>query len=164
MAIREADDGWFGSGAGDIEPYLFALTREEGGYVANAYRPIACGCGSDRFQFTRAGTDTEAQCAACGDVRYVSRHGDREDWEEASEDPEDLESFRCVGCGSSEANLGVAFAGYDDPELDAVRWFWLGLRCVGCGLLGCFNDDKVGYGPAADAHLRVTGNVESSNG
>jgi hypothetical protein len=52
-------------------------------------------------------------------------------------------------CGSKQANVAVGFAGYDeDPKLDAVKWFYVGLRCARCGVLCCFNDGKVGRGPA----------------
>ena len=40
---------------------------------------------------------------------------------------------------------------------DAVLWFFVGIRCSACGLLGCFNDGKVGWGPAEEVYRRLPG-------
>ena len=159
MAIDTVGECWTGSEPGDIEAYLIALTRDEGGYRMSDFRPVVCTCSSGQFRLVRGGDITQATCAGCGEVRYISRDGHPIHWEEAVEE-EELEPFSCVGCGSREANAGVGFAGYDQhPEIDGVQWFWLGVRCIGCGILDFFNDGKVGYGPVADALRRVTGNL-----
>jgi hypothetical protein len=80
-----------------------------------------------------------------------------EDWVEAVEE-DGIERYRCIGCGGEEANVGVGFAGYpENPEVDGVKWFYVGVRCVGCGILGCFNEGKVGWGPAVDVYHKVAG-------
>jgi hypothetical protein len=58
---------------------------------------------------------------------------------------DDVEDFKCVGCGSVVANVGVGFSLYDMVHMD-VRWVSVGVRCVDCGILGCIADWKVGYG------------------
>jgi hypothetical protein len=78
-----------------------------------------------------------------------------EEWEE-SEAEEGAEPYSCVDCASQEANVLVGFARYDEaPELDAVKWFYVGVRCAHCGILGCFNDGKIGRSPAADVYKSV---------
>ncbi len=68
---------------------------------------------------------------------------------------EGVEAYACVECGSSEANVIIGFAQYEDPSIDAVKWFYVGIRCTVCGVLGCFNDGKVGWGPAAQVYDTV---------
>jgi hypothetical protein len=157
MAIQVRGQTWIGSEAADIEPFLNAFPPEEMAYRMSAFRLVRCGCGAERFQLVRAGEITQATCAACGLVRYISRDGDPEDWQEAAEE-EELEPFSCEGCQGTEANAGVGFAGYEEnPRLDGVQWFYLGVRCARCGVLEFFNEGKVGYGPAVDAYRQVTG-------
>ncbi len=78
-----------------------------------------------------------------------------EDWEEAEEE-EHIEDFECPGCGSNVVNIGVGFAGYEDgPELDALKWSHVGVRCTNCGSLAYVNDSKVAWGPAAEVYEAV---------
>jgi len=44
------------------------------------------------------------------------------------------------------ANIGVLFSLY---EADGdVRWLYVGVRCVTCGILSCHVDWKIAYGPS----------------
>ena len=43
-------------------------------------------------------------------------------------------------------NIGVGFALFTDSN--DIRWSYVGLRCVGCGLLGCVADWKIDYSPS----------------
>lgn len=146
MAIDDSGKWWIGSEAADIEPYLVAYTQSEGAYPITAYRAVSCSCGSDRFLLERAREVTRRICAACGYSGFICR--ETEDWEEA-EAEESVETYLCVECGSPAAQIGVGFAGYEPLDLDAVKWFFVGVRCAECGILGCFNDGKIGRGPAA---------------
>jgi len=95
----------------------------------------------------RSGDVARRTCAMCGTSKFVCRES--EDWEEA-EAEEGVEQYACVECGTKEANLTVGFAGYDDPKSDGIKWLFVGVRCVQCGVLSCFSDGKVGWGPAQD--------------
>jgi hypothetical protein len=157
MAIDKSRNWWTGSEAADLGPYLAAYTQSGAAYPATTFRLVRCGCGSDRFRLVRALNITQRTCAACGQVRYICRDGKALHWQEAIEEDEP-DPFCCIECGVEEANVCVGFAGYEEkPELDAVKWFYVGARCVGCGLLGCFNDGKVGAGPAITVYPQVTG-------
>jgi hypothetical protein len=153
MAIDDSGEWWVGSEAADIAEYLTAYTCAEGAYPVKACRLIQCPCGSLRFRVARAAEVTRRVCPACRRTKFICRL--KGDWEEA-EAEEGVESYTCVSCGSKHANIAVGFAGYDqNPGLDAVKWFYVGLRCAKCGVLGCFNDGKVGRGPAAQVYRRA---------
>jgi len=148
VAIDDSGDWWIGSEAGDIWPYLRAYTESEAAYRATAYRAVRCACGGDRFRVERTRDIVRRECVACGARQFTCRSA--EDWDEAIED-EGAEEHLCVECGGNEVNIGVGFAGYpESPDLDAVKWFYVGVRCTSCGVLGCFGDGKVGRGPAAE--------------
>ena len=140
-----------------IPEFLTSFTDPaQGGYQATAFWPVVCPCGCDRFALVRAGTNTRRTCMACGQVRYISRFGDGDEWEEAVEDG-GAEPFACgYECdGSKGATVCLGFAGYPkNPELDAVLWYFVGIRCCGCGVIDCFNDGKVGRGPMGESVFR----------
>jgi hypothetical protein len=142
-----------------IPEFLSEVTdpaRRGGGSRATAFWPVVCPCGGECFRLVRAGTITQRTCTKCGEVRYISRFGDGLSWEEAVED-RGAEPFTCgYECdGSKGAQVCLGLAGYpNNPELDAVLWFYVGIRCCGCGIISCFNDGKVGRGPMAAAVFR----------
>jgi hypothetical protein len=103
---------------------------------------------------SRACELTQRICAACGKVGYILAH--EEDWEEAAEEEEGVEDFECPECGAMVVNVGVGFAGYEGrPEIDAVKWAPVGVRCIVCGSLAYVNDKKVAWGPAAEVYKAV---------
>ena len=147
MAIDNSGSWWIGSDASDIEPYLRAYTGSEDAYPVSTYRAVQCQCGSDSFRIERAIDIVRRECVACGLHHFICRT--LADWEEAVEE-EASEPFSCVECPGNEANIGVGFAGYPEaPEVDGVKWFYVGVRCTSCGVLGCFGDGKVGRGPTS---------------
>jgi hypothetical protein len=157
MAIDNAGNWWVGSVSKDIETYLMEYTLTDTDYPANAFRLIRCSCGSQTFRLLRALSMTQRTCSACGQLCHICQDGEFSGWEEAVQE-ESPEPCQCVECGSAVANVGVAFAGYpEDAELDAAKWFYVGVRCSACGILGCFNDGKVGRGPSRDIQPIVTG-------
>ena len=145
MAIDQSGKWWVGSDASDIQEYLAILTRSEEGYPSTSYCPIKCDCSSILFILERAGDNARRTCTACGTSKFVCCNV--EDWEEA-EAEEGVEQFACIECGSKEANLTIGFASYDDPKINGIKWLYVGVRCAKCGVLGCFSDSKVGWGPA----------------
>jgi hypothetical protein len=153
MAIDDSGDWWVGSEPADLQEFLAAFTQSEGGYLAKTFRLVRCSCGSERFKLDRASEVTRRACASCGSAKFICRES--EDWEEAEAD-EGAESYSCVECKSPEANVVVGFAGYDhNPDIDGVKWFYVGVRCAECGILGCFNDGKIGWGPASEVYESV---------
>lgn len=153
MAIDNSGDWWIGTLPEDIPTFLTAFIDEDGGYAPTAFKPVTCRCSSDRFFLERSATVTRRVCAACGQINFICRNV--EDWEEAVAG-DDVEPFACIECPCKIANVNVGFAGYDEnPEIDGVKWFYVGVRCAECGILGCFNDGKVGWGPATEVYNSV---------
>jgi hypothetical protein len=152
MAIDDTGKWWIGSDASDIQDYLAALTRSDNGYPSTYYKPIQCGCGSIRFRLERAGDVARRTCVKCDESKFICRES--EDWEE-TEAEIGIEQYACIECGTEDANLTVGFAGYDDPKIDGIKWFFVGVRCVQCGVLSCYCDGKIGWGPARDVLERA---------
>lgn len=149
MAIDDSGEWSIGSDASDIEAYLRAYAESEEAYPVSAYRAVRCGCGMDRFRLEAAGEVVRRECITCGAARFICRQAD--DWEEAVEDG--FENCTCVECGGVDMNVGVGFARYSEaPEIDAVKWFYVGVRCASCGVLGCFGGGKVGGGPSSEVY------------
>jgi hypothetical protein len=163
MAIDDSGKWWTASEASDIPIYLAEYTRFECAYPATEFRQVRCGCGSARFRLLRAREVTQRTCAECGQVGYISRGKVAlAAWKEASHE-EEPESYRCVGCKGNEVNVYVGFAGIPDkPQLPAgpVKWFYIGNRCCTCGILGSFNNGKVGRSPAEEVYHEVTGEAD----
>jgi hypothetical protein len=141
--------------AGSLSEYLAHYTATEQAYPATAFHPVSCACGGDRFTLDRAGTVTRRTCAGCGQVRYIDRFGTGEGWLEAVEDQEGEDAYFCEACEGDCAQVCLGFAGYpESPGLDAIKWYYVGVRCAACGSDECFNDGKVGRGPMAESVFR----------
>ena len=148
MAIDKSGTWWVGSDASDIESYLIAFTESpDGGHPVAGYRAIRCKCGGESFLLERVLDIARRRCPSCGAESFTCRSAD--DREEAAEDHS--EAFEGVECKCEHTNMCGDFASYDgSPELDSVKWFYVGVRCADCGVLGCFADGKVGGGPATE--------------
>jgi hypothetical protein len=141
--------------AASLAEYLVEYTATEQAYPATAFHPVACTCGGNRFTLDRAGTGTRRTCAACGLVRYIDRFGRGDGYQEAAEEQDGEETYRCLVCECDQAYICLGFAGYPEaPGLDAVKWYYVGVRCAACGADECFNDGKVGRGPMSEAVFR----------
>ena len=153
VMIDDTGEAWHGSEPSDVAAYLSEYTLSEEAYPATAFRLIRCPCRSIEFLVERAREVTKRMCPACNRSKFICRTGS--DWKEAAAE-EGVDQYQCSGCGSSRANVTVGFAGYPEaPELDAVKWFYVGLRCVRCGELCCYNGGKVGRGPARLVYRRA---------
>jgi hypothetical protein len=138
MSIDTSGKGWVGTEPADIQEYLVAYTQDE--YPADEFRLAKCSCGSDVFNLEAndgAGA-AKRTCVQCGAEHFIC--DSEEYW--ADSDPEE---FACTECVSKRANIGVGFSTYDDGE---VHWLYVGVRCDGCGILGCFAGWKVAYSPS----------------
>lgn len=141
--------------AKSLADFLAQYTATEEAYPATHFHAVACACGSDSFTLDRAGSVTRRICVQCQQVRYIDRFGTGTGWEEAVEDQEGEEAYACLGCDADQAHVCLGFAGYPEaPDIDAVKWYYVGVRCTQCGADECFNDGKVGRGPMAGEVFR----------
>lgn len=112
----------------------------DGGYPIVHMRFPVCACGSDRFQVS--GDDEEGcasrRCVACKTEHMICDSA--EYWDDA-----DPEQCICV-CERDEFQVGVGFAITTDKK--DLRWIYVGMRCVHCGLAGVYLDWKIDYGPS----------------
>ncbi len=116
-----------------IRAALIAYSRANT-YVASQFADAVCSCGGREFQLEvdeSAGAAVR-YCAVCGDGHAI---GDSEDYLADAE----VEPCFCL-CGSPIFEITVGVALYADS--DDVRWLYLGCRCPGCGVVGCYADWK----------------------
>jgi hypothetical protein len=137
----------------NLAEFLARYTALEEAYPATAFLPVQCYCGSDHFRLARAGSVTQRICTRCAAVRTIGRSPGG--WEDAVQESGPEELYFCTSCGSDRASVCLGFAGYlHQPELDAIQWFYVGVRCCDCGREACFNYGKVGRGPMAEPVYR----------
>lgn len=147
MALRRRGKFSYGDGPADTREELARYSRANG-YPATHFADAACRhCGGTVFQVLlddEAGVAVRV-CRGCADRHII---GDGADYlAEAT-----LEECACPCGGESfEATAGVSLY---DGNAD-VRWFYLGLRCVACGLTACYGDWKCEYPGYADLLRRV---------
>ena len=136
MAIDTSGTWWVGSSPEDIDEYLRAYTSDC--YPVHELRLAKCSCGSVEFFLLADDNEGAAQrkCASCSETAFVC--DSEEYWDEA-----EPEAWRCVECKGETANVGIGFSLYEGTR--DVRWLYVGVRCVRCGVLGCFAGWKIGY-------------------
>ncbi|MFQ5732927.1 MAG: hypothetical protein ACE5KM_13385 [Planctomycetaceae bacterium] len=146
MTIDTSGKWWIGNEPKDIREYLEALTEDS--YPISEFRLARCDCGSAAFRVEADANEGSAlrTCVSCGKGHFIC--DSEEYWDES-----DPENWQCIECEADQTNVGVGFSLYDDG--DDIRWISIGVRCVQCGVLGCFADWKVGYGPSLPLMDRV---------
>jgi hypothetical protein len=139
MPIDTSGKWWTGSTPDDIGEYLQALSSSS--YPTSEFRLSRCQCGGIIFRLEVEQDEGVAKrtCADCGAEHLVCDSA--ENYEEGTK----LKKFKCV-CKATLANVGVSFSLYEEGR--AVRWLWVGHRCVKCGVLGSMVEWKVGYEPS----------------
>lgn len=145
MTIERRPQWWLGSEESDIGLYLEELTNG----TSERYTQSICSCSSTEFQvyFDREQGFVSRICTECLTEHLVCDSSD-------SQPDSSPHKFSCVQCGKTAANLGVGFALRPRKLTEIfgqnrdVRWIWVGLRCVGCGVLGCIADWKIDYAPS----------------
>jgi len=140
MSIDTSGKWWKGSEPSDMEEYLEAYSSD-GGCPTEEYAFAKCSCGSVEFELEADDNEGCAKrfCAKCKKEHFIC--DSEEYWEDA-----EPERWGCIGCGSHSTNIGVGFALY--PEEKEIKWLYVGVRCIKCGILGCFAGWKVGYAPS----------------
>jgi hypothetical protein len=138
MAIDRSGKWWMGSQPEDLKAYLEALSANS--YPVHEFHLSKCTCGCVVFRLHADDASGVARrtCVYCKREWYI---GDSEEfWGEA-----EPELWECTECGSKSANIGVGYSLYANGE---IHWMYVGERCDGCGVLGCFVSWKVGYSPS----------------
>lgn len=146
MTIDKTGKWWTSNDPEDIRQYLEAFTKKS--YPVDEFRLAQCECGGLAFRLEADTSEGTARriCGSCGMSRFIC--DSEEYWDEG-----DPEKWQCIECANDQTNVGVGFALYDDG--DDVHWLYIGVRCVQCGVLGCFADWKIGYGPSLELMDRV---------
>lgn len=145
MSIDKTGQWWTGTESSDLREYLVAYAED--GCPVNEFRLAKCSCGSETFNLVADDDEGVAKrtCVRCNSEHFIC--DSEEFWKDA--EPEEMV---CIECGSKQANVGVGFSLYDDGD---VRWLYVGVRCVSCGVLGCFAGWKVAYSPSHSLIERV---------
>lgn len=140
MAIDTEGQWWVGDSSDDLAAYLVAMSRD-GAPITHFARMECPSCGSGWFRVRHDDVEgcAETTCLEC----------DRRDFELGSEDvaeAADLQPTRCP-CGGDRFDVAAGLAVRDTGE---IRWIYLGVRCVRCGVLGCPVDWDPGTLTTAD--------------
>jgi hypothetical protein len=145
MALRRRGEYWYGDGPKDVWKYF---VRRDGDCdePVRHWKQAVCKCGHTGFAVVllfeddpddpderaqpQLATRTCVQCGAAHDL-LVS-----EDMEGLKEEMEYSQECVCFCDGEEYEVIGVTAPRKGSPE--SAQWFFLGLRCVGCGCLGCY--------------------------
>ena len=133
MALRRKGKYFFGEAQADIREELLRYGRLNG-YVPDGYADARCLCGASQFGLMLDEDEGVAvrTCVACGREHVMA---------DGAEYLEDAEPQECAcPCGAGAFELTVAVSRY--PDSDAVRWLYVGARCVTCGLTATYGDWK----------------------
>lgn len=111
----------------------------ENGYVATHFATPTCeGCGGDVFSLLMNEEEGVA-CRICEKCDTEHGIGDSDDYIMEVEEIFDVE---CT-CDSAQFQIMAGVSLYEGTE--DVRWFYLGCKCVECGLSGVYGDWKNEY-------------------
>jgi hypothetical protein len=145
MAIDRSGKWWKGSEADDLKEYLTAFTEDGSGI--DKFRLAKCTCGAIDFNVRADRTEGVAMriCNACGLEHFICDSS--EIWEAAKP-----RQIKCP-CKANVFNVAVGFSMLKGTK--DVRWIYVGIRCVKCGVLGCCVDWKIDYSPSVQLISQV---------
>jgi hypothetical protein len=124
---------YYSNTAEDI-PECLKVYSKTNTYVATEFAKAICRCGASIFELHTDEKEGVAGrvCIACGQDHVMC------DGEAYLADAE-LGQHECL-CGKNHFEITVGVALYDQSQ--AVRWLYIGCRCITCGLTGCYADWK----------------------
>jgi hypothetical protein len=139
MALRKNGQYWYGDGPNDVWEYFVAWTKDSGEPVKH-WKQAVCRCKNKVFQvdFDEEPQYLERYCTKCERdvVMFADEFADVPDDPDEEEPNPDL--LECI-CGKDHFEvIGVTAPFTTDPDDNSARTFYLGLRCVACGCLGCY--------------------------
>jgi hypothetical protein len=135
MALRRDGQYWFGTSVEDVWDY-FVMIKRDSPEPPKHWQQAVCPCGNATFLVE--GDEEEGQhqrcCVAC-DAQTVFF---AKEWSKPKKWRNDLPEYECL-CGAGEFEVvGVTAPFMGDDH--SAKWFYLGLRCIECGCLGCYAD------------------------
>jgi hypothetical protein len=130
LALKQRGQYWYGSNGDDVWAYFQWWTRQD---PATHHRQAICACGSAVFRVDHENDDDgpARTCLACSRHHVMLRANQVFDWDDA-------EPYECLCEGHEFEVYGITVPYSDDP--DSADWFYLGMRCVKCGCLGCYKE------------------------
>lgn len=134
MALRKRGKWWYGDAQSDIRDELVRYSTENS-YVAVHFADAVCGCGGRVFGLMIDDNEGVAvrTCTTCDAGQHPI--GDSAEYMEDAE----LQECACR-CKAEAFEITTGVALYEGTE--AVKWIYVGCRCVKCGLTGVFGDWK----------------------
>ncbi|GAA2375510.1 hypothetical protein [Dactylosporangium salmoneum] len=130
----------YGSSFEDLAAFL--KRPEPGGYAVDEVRECVCrACGGRRFEVLVMDEESAARrtCLDCRQHEFIA------DSDEYWDDDADAEYCCACPCGEEDFAAAVGYSMRDDGD---VRWVFVGLRCLACGMLGVYEDWKIDWGPS----------------
>jgi hypothetical protein len=146
MALRKKGRHNYGDDHSDLQDELRDYSRQNG-CLATQFANALCSCGGTTFRVQLDEEEGAAvrTCLTCGLEHAVADSAGY--LTEAT-----LEECGCP-CGSTSFEMSVGLALY--AESQDVKWLYLGLRCLHCGLVACYGDWKNEYIGYEDLLQRV---------
>jgi hypothetical protein len=132
MALRKKKQHWHGDDHADVVAFLRECSAAE--YPAEHFANAICAaCKGDTFAIQlEEGSGVVRTCSRCKVAHPV---GDSAEYLGEGE----LDECQCP-CGEETFQLTIGVALY--AESADVKWLYVGLRCVACGLIGNYGDWK----------------------
>jgi hypothetical protein len=135
VALRHEGEYSYGDSATDVWDY-FVWRMRNSPEPPKHWRQVVCPCGGGVF--TVAGDEERGQyertCTECETEVVMFEH----EFSRPKKPLPDLPLIECICYGEEFEVVGVT-APFMGEEVSA-KWFYLGLRCVECGCLGCYAD------------------------
>jgi hypothetical protein len=133
MALQKRAQYWYGDTQSDLHAEITRYGKLNG-YIPTQFASAVCVCGANTFRLRLDDNEGAAVriCSKCGTVHPI---GDSDEYLAEAE----LEDRECI-CGGDLFEITVGVALYDGTE--DVKWLYLGCRCPGCSMVGCYGDWK----------------------
>lgn len=138
MTIEMSRQAWVGTEPHDVRELIEVYGHHN--YEVHEYRVARCDCGCSAFRLEIDDCKVAAR-RTCFDCGYEHPMCDSaEFWEQTQP-----ERACCAGCGGDKHNIGVGFSLHEEGD---VRWLYIGVRCVACGIFTCAAEWEVCYTPS----------------